>query len=206
MIAGSLASPAAPVAQTVLATPDSPRAVSTAGTVALALRVAVLAFAGVLIVAAIVHVAMAARVRAWLGYRFPGLPARSNVAVEIFTHNARAILGVFGLLLVAQLATRRPEGPGLAQRPILAGAELILAAVIVANILVVGAGLGAYGERIAEAELPHGPVELAAYALALALYLQGRRRALPVRHLAKVGAATVALLALAAVLETFVNV
>ena len=27
--------------------------------------------------------------------------------------------------------------------------------------------------------LPHGPVELAAYSLALALYLQGRRRALP---------------------------
>jgi hypothetical protein len=78
--------------------------------------------------------------------------------------------------------------------------------VIAANMLVVGAGLGGYGERMARAELPHGPVELTAYALALALYLQGRRRALPVRHLAKVGAATVALLALAAALETFVNV
>ena len=33
--------------------------------------------------------------------------------------------------------------------------------------------------RMVRAVLPHGPVELAAYALALALYLQGRRRPLP---------------------------
>ena len=50
---------------------------------------------------------------------------------------------------------------------------------IAANVLVVGAALGAYGERMVRAMLPHGPVELAAYALALALYLQGRSRALP---------------------------
>ena len=167
--------------------------------------IAILAFAGVLIVAAIVHVALAGHARAWLGYRFPGLPARPNVAVGIFSHNARAILGVFGLLLVAQLAARRPGGPGRAQRLILAGGELILTGMIAANVLVVGAGLGAYGERMARAELPHGPVELAAYALALALYLQGRRRALPRGHLTKGVAASVALLALAATLETFVE-
>ena len=59
---------------------------------------------------------------------------------------------------------------------------------------------------MARAELPHGPVELAAYALALALYLQGRRRALPRSHLARVVAVSVALLAIAAGLETFVNI
>ena len=176
------------------------------GTVRLTATVAMLTLAGVLIVAALVDVALAGQARAWLGYRFPGLPARPNVAVAIFVHNARAILGVFGLLLIAQLAARHPGGPGRAQRLILAGGELILAGVIAANVLVVGAGLGAYGERMARAELPHGPVELAAYALALALYLQGRRRALPAGHLAKVVAASVALLALAAALETFVNV
>jgi hypothetical protein len=126
--------------------------------------------------------------------------------VGIFAHNIRAILGVFGLLLVAQLAARRPQGPARAQRLILAAGELILTGVIAANVLVLGAGLGAYGERMARAELPHGPVELAAYALALALYRQGRKRILPAGHLAKVAAASVALLALAATLETFVNV
>jgi hypothetical protein len=112
---------------------------------------------------------------------------------------------VFGLLLIAQLAARHPNGPARAQRSILAAGEVILAGVILANVLVVGAGVGAYGERMARAELPHGPVELAAYSLALSLYLQGRRRAVPTAHVMKVAEATLALLAIAAVLETFVN-
>ena len=176
------------------------------GTVRLTVTVAILTVAGVLIVAALVDVAVAGQARAWLGYRFAGLAARPNVAVAIFLHNVRAILGVFGLLLIAQIAARRPGGAGKVQRLILAGGELILTGVIAANVLVVGAGLAGYGWRMARAELPHGPVELAAYSLALALYLQGRRRALPPSHLARVVAVSVALLALAAVLETFVNV
>ena len=183
---------------------------SRAGTVIetarLAAGVAMLALAGVLLVTALVDVALAGQARTWLRYPFRGLPARPNVAMVIFVHNVRAIVGVFGLLLVAQLAARRPGGPGRAQRLILAGGELILSGVILANVLVVGAGLGAYGERMARAELPHGPVELAAYALALALYLHGRKRILSAGHLSKVMAASVALLALAATLETFVNV
>ena len=176
------------------------------GAVRLAATVAILAFAGVLLVAALVDVVVAGQARDWLGYRFPGLAARPNVVVAIFLHNVRAILGVFGLLLIAQIAARRPGGAGKAQRLILAGGELILAGVIAVNVLVVGAGLGAYGGRMVRAELPHGPVELAAYALALALYLQGRKRTLPGSHIARVVAVSVALLALAAVLETFVNV
>ena len=185
---------------------ERPRREPLTGTVRLTATVAVLTLGGVVIVAALVDLSLAGQVRGWLGYRFRGLPARPNIAVAILVHNARAILCVFGLLLIAQLAARRPGEVGRAQRLILAGGELILAGVIAANVLVVGAGLGAYGERMARAELPHGPVELAAYALALALYLQGRRRPLPLSHLARVAAASVALLALAAGLETFVNV
>jgi hypothetical protein len=55
------------------------------------------------------------------------------------------------------------------------------------------------------ATLPHGPFELAAYSLALAPYLQGRRRSLPLRLLLPVAALSIAALALAAVLETYVN-
>ena len=183
-----------------------PRTEPPTGTVRLTTTVAILALAGVLIVAALVDVVVAGQARAWLGYRFPGLAARPSVVVAIFLHNVRAILGAFGLLLIAQVAARRPGGGGKAQRLILAGGELILAGVIAVNVLVVGAGLGGYGWRMARAELPHGPVELAAYALALALYLQGRKRTLPRSDLARVAAVSVALLALAAVLETFVNV
>ena len=73
-------------------------------------------------------------------------------------------------------------------------------------MLIVAASLGAYGPRMARALLPHGPLELAAFALALALYLQGRRRELPIGHVAATGAASALLLAAAAALETFVSV
>ena len=205
MIAFSVDGPAVPPAQPAGRTALWPRAAARPGTVELALRIAALTFIGVLVVAGVVRVALAGHARGWLGYAFPGVPARWDVAIGIFAHNGRAILGVFGLLLIAQLAARHPDGPGRAQRSILAAGELILAGVILANVLVVGAGLGAYGERMARAELPHGPVELAAYSLALSLYLQGRKRALSAARLTKVAAASVALLALAAALETFVS-
>ena len=70
----------------------------------------------------------------------------------------------------------------------------------------IGASFGAYGTRMVRAALPHGPVELAAYSLALSLYLHGRRRPLPARCVVAVLALSVSTLALAAVLETYVNV
>jgi hypothetical protein len=197
-----------PVPSATRAAPDArgrPRPDGIAQTIGLALRISLLTFAAVLIVAVMVRLALAGQARRWLAYSFPGIAPRADVAVAIFAHNARAMLGVFGLLLIAQLAARRPVGRARAQRSILAGGEVILAGVIAANVLIVGAGLGGYGQRIVRADLPHGPVELAAYALALTLYLQGRQRALSAAHLAKVILASVALLALAATLETFVN-
>ncbi len=80
---------------------------------------------------------------------------------------------------------------------------MLIAGVIAANVLVIGAAVGAYGTRMVWAMLPHGPVEVAAYALALALYLQGRRRPLPPHRLAGTITASVVLLAIAALLETF---
>jgi len=206
MIASSLAPPAAPSAQRARVEAERPHAAATHRTTGLALRIALLAVAGVLIIAAVVRVTFAGRARGWLGYSFPGVSPHTNVAAGIFAHNSRAILGVFGLLLIAQIASRRPGGPSRTQRGILVAGELTLAGVILANVLVVGAGLGAYGVRMVRADLPHGPVELAAFTLALALYAQGRRYALPAAHLAKIMVASVALLALAAALETFVNV
>jgi hypothetical protein len=56
------------------------------------------------------------------------------------------------------------------------------------------------------AALPQGPVELAAYSLALSLYLQGRGRPVAARHVLAVLALSVWTLAMAAVLESYVNV
>lgn len=52
--------------------------------------------------------------------------------------------------------------------------ELWLGLVYVVNVLVVGISLGAYGTPMVRALLPHGPVELAAFSLALAAYLRSR--------------------------------
>ena len=156
-----------------------------------------------LVIALATRAALAAQARNWLHYTFPGVPAPPESAVGIFANNSRELLGVLGLLLIAQIAARRSDGPTRAQQLVRAGGELVLAGAIAANVLVVGAAVGVYGERMVRAMLPHGPFEVAAYSLALTLYLQGRRRPLPAARLAGTIAASVALLALAALLETY---
>ena len=121
----------------------------------------------------------------------------------IFANNTRELLGVLGLLLIAQIAARRAGGPTRAQRLLRGRRGSAGSARSRANVLVVGAAVGVYGERMVRAMLPHGPFEVAAYSLALALYLQGRSRPLPAARLAGTIAASVALLALAALLETY---
>ena len=83
---------------------------------------------------------------------------------------------MLGLLLIAQLAGAAPGGPSRTQLLLRTGGELVLAGAVAANMLLIGAASAPTGRGWSRAMLPHGPVELAAYALALALYLQGRRR------------------------------
>jgi hypothetical protein len=70
-------------------------------------------------------------------------------------------------------------------------------------VLLIGAAYGAYGERTVAATLAHGPFELAAFSLALGLYVSARRERLPRGVLVTVSLAAVAALALAALLEAF---
>jgi len=170
----------------------------------LAILIGVLAIAAGISLAVIVAVAAPVQARDWLGFSFPGVAARPAVAVGIFAHNLRSLSGVFVLLIFARLAPRAPD-KGTARLTVRLG-EVLLAGAITANVVVVGAALGAYRERMVLALMPHGPVELTAYSLALALYLTDRRRNLPAAYVATAGAACVALLAIAAVLETFVTI
>jgi hypothetical protein len=87
---------------------------------------------------------------------------------------------------------------------LLATVDTILALAVAVNTALVGAALGAYGARMLVAMLPHGPLELAAFAIALALYVHARRGPLTVRHVTATAAACLSLLAVASVLETFV--
>jgi hypothetical protein len=157
-------------------------------------------------IALTVHVAFAAAAREWLAFPFTGIPARPAIAAGIFLHNLRALAAVWGVLLIAQSALWQPGEPGRLSTILRRSGEVLLGAAVSANVVVVGASLGAYGTRMLGATLPQGPFELAAYSLASALYLQGRRRSLPPRLVLRVAALSIAVLAFAAALETYVNV
>jgi hypothetical protein len=174
-----------------------------AQTVTVAALIAAALTGCVMLVALVTRAALARQARGWLHYTFPGVPARLSSAEWIFASNGRELLGVLGLLLIAQLAARRADGPTRAEQLVRTGGEVLLAGTIGANVLVIGAAVGAYGMRMMRTMVPHDPVEVAAYTLALALYLQGRRRPLPAGRLTFTIAASVALLAGAALLETF---
>ena len=86
---------------------------------------------------------------------------------------------------------------------LLCDAVVVTAAAV--HALLVGAGVGAYGGRMIDALLPHGPVELAAYSLALALYGAARRERLSAGRWAAAALGSALGLGLAAVLEVFVT-
>ena len=160
------------------------------------------------VIALAVHVWLATAARRWLAFPFTGIPARPSEAARIFIHNLRGLAAVGGMLLIAQSAywTAGTAPPGPLHGTLRRLGEALLGAAVAANLIVIGASFGAYGTRMLRAALPHGPVELAAYSLALALYLKARTRPVPARYLLVVMALTVSMLAIAAVLETYVNV
>lgn len=153
----------------------------------------------------IVRIAWAAEARRSLAFPFAGIPANLDAAVAIFANNARLLAAVFAAVLVAQSpwlsgrdARRGPLGAAL-----LAAVDAVLVLSVAVNTILVGVAVGAYGTRMIAAILPHGPVEFIAFAVALALHLRARRGPLGARHILTTAAACLAVLALAAVLETF---
>jgi hypothetical protein len=182
-------------------------AASMGGTVGLAGRVAVGLTVACGVIALAVHVWFGAAARRWLAFPFAGIPARPSEAASIFIHNLQALGAVGGLLLIAQSA--HWTAGGVPPRPLHGAlqrlAEAVIGAAVAGNLIVIGASFGAYGTRMLRAALPHGPVELAAYSLALSLYLKARRRPLPALPLVVVMALSASMLATAAVLETYVN-
>ena len=120
-------------------------------------------------IALAVHAWFAAAARRWLAFPFAGIPARPAEAASIFIHNLRALAAVGGLLLIAQSAywTAGTAQPGPLHGMLRRFGEALLGAAVAANVIVIGASFGAYGTRMLRAALPHGPLELAAYSLAL---------------------------------------
>jgi hypothetical protein len=165
-----------------------------AGGVALAM------LGGAAVVAAVVALLGAGAVRDALAFPFTGVPDRLGETGSILVANVRLAAGVGVAAAVAQARLRRGSRPlALAARACDVGVLLALAA----NVAIVGAATGAYGGRMVAAMLPHGPLELAAFSLAVAAHRRARTQRLGARWALAVAAAVVALLAVAALLETF---
>ena len=171
------------------------------------LRVTAFIGAGILAatvaIAALVHLVAAAPARDFLAFTFPGVPARLGEAAAIFTHNARITGAAIGFALVNQAPWLiDPDAPARHRR-VTALCDLVVVGVAAQSLVVSAAALGAYGDRMVAAIMPHGPLELVAFSLALCLYVQSRRERLaPARALALL-TASLTVLAVAALVETF---
>ncbi len=171
-------------------------------------RVYVIAVVATAIVTFIVAVAFAPETRADLRWTFPGVPATLASAAGIFATNAPKLIGAFGAALVVQApwigATDNTAEPSQAVRAGRVLCDVALAYSALRNLAVLGLGLGAYGHRMLIATLPHGPVEILAFALGAVVYLRARRGPLPLSVAVPLVVTATLTLAVAAVLETFV--
>lgn len=171
-------------------------------------RVYAVAVIATAIVTLVVAVAFATETRADLRWTFPGVPATLASAAGIFATNAPKLIGAFGAALVVQApwigAADATTQRSRAVRVGRALCDVALAYSALRNLAVLGLGLGAYGHRMLLATLPHGPVELLAFALGAVVYLRARRGPLPLSVAMPLVVTAMLTLAVAAVLETFV--
>lgn len=162
-------------------------------------RTAQVALAAVALAAvtALLAGALSARVaaRGLLAFRFDGPAREPGAALDVAATNLRLVAAC----LVAACAVRlRPR-----LRPLLDG---VLGGLLALNGIAVGLAAAGYGGRLLASLAAHGPPELAAFALAGGGYLAARAGELSTAELTVVAAAAVTLIAVAAVLETYVEV
>jgi hypothetical protein len=130
--------------------------------------------------AAIVHLAAADTARDALGFTFPAVPDRPGEALAILANNAR-----HAATIIACAALRGLPSASARDTPLYTLAAGCLDAIM------------------ARALLPHGPIELAAFALPLGLHLDARRRPITWRSTLWTAIGCLVLLAVSAGAETY---
>ncbi len=166
---------------------------------------AVLAF--IALVAGVVAVAFAAGARDALQFGFAGVPRTAAEASSILLNNSRLLVVPFAgaLVLHASRASAQDAGAAGGLRVTRTVCDVLIGGLVALNAAVVGLALGAYGDRMVVAMLPHGPVELVAFSCSIALYLRARRYDLRAPVVARLVGLSLGLLAVAAFLETYLH-
>lgn len=132
-----------------------------------------------------------------LGFTAPR--AQLSGAVAIYVHNLHVLATpIVGAALLCWL--RITGRSTIAARVLL---DAFLSCSVATNLALLALSVAGYGPWRMALWLPHLPLEFAAIALALSTYLLARRTALKATHLAACLAGCAALLALAALLETY---
>jgi hypothetical protein len=125
------------------------------------------------------------------GAPHPTLHGTLGESVSIFAHNLR------GLAAPAVLVIARWHRARITRRL----GDVVVAAIVLADMLSVGLALGKFQSRLL-VYLPHLPFEWTALALSTCMWLAARQQC-PERVVWRYAAAAAALLAVAALLETF---
>jgi hypothetical protein len=136
-----------------------------------------------------------AAARGLLGLRFDEPVREPGAALEVAATNLRLLAAC----LIAAAAVRLRSQ----LLPLLDG---ILAGLLALNAITIGLAAAGYGGRLLASLAAHGPPELAAFALAGGAYLTARAGELSAGGFAAVAAAALGLIAVAAVLETHVQI
>lgn len=152
----------------------------------------------VLLTAVLVRLWWAPEARALLGWTFPGIAHTTSAWVTILLANLRVAGGVLAAALVLDQAQRN----GRRTRGLRCLLDALIALGTFRTALLIALALGAYGERMIRALLPHGPVELLAFALLASLYARARHAPVSREVAVRRSLSAVGLLLVAATLET----
>jgi hypothetical protein len=156
--------------------------------------------------ALVTRFAFAEQARRLLSVHFAVIADQPGEALTIWLDNSRLVLGVtIWMILTAGGLPSRTVKPGDQTRtvPVVAlwVGDVLLGLWILVTVLLAGVLLGAYGAVQARAFWPYAPVEVSAWALLIATYIDTRRRRGGMRRVAACLVMVEGLLVIAAVLE-----
>ncbi|MGH2903318.1 MAG: hypothetical protein ACRDK7_07020 [Solirubrobacteraceae bacterium] len=154
--------------------------------------------------AAITRVAFATQARRLLRVHFTGVSHDAATAAGIWAHNTRIFIG-FAVFLACAYFIQHDERSARIERTILRTCDGALLLWATGTAALAGVLAGAYGLAQIRAFLPQGPVELAAWALLIALYIHVRRQQVRAARAVRELAVIVLVLAASAVLELWLG-
>jgi hypothetical protein len=154
--------------------------------------------------AAITRLAFAAPARRLLRVHFTGVSHQAGAAAAIWVHNTRIFIG-FAVFLSCAYFIQRDERSARIERAILWACDGALLLWATGTAALAGVLTGAYGLAQIRAFMPQGPVELTAWTLLIALYIQVRRQRVRPGRAARQLALILLVLGASAILELWLG-